>query len=206
MQVNVSCPDCSRQLKLPQEVLGQFVSCPLCKTIFTAKEPPGAPKTPSRAEEEESLPLLTLADDDPPREERRGSRGRDRDRDDRPARDRESADRQTARRPSPKRGFKLFIHRDPHDKLQGEFAAEFDANGLTFWRGRGREIAVPFGGGAEYLGDARLLIEVEGRKVEATAVHRDGMNDELAREVVDALGNGDEPFTLPVKPDRKSVV
>ena len=200
MQVNVSCPDCARQLRLPEEVMGQSVRCPLCKVVFTARNPDAMPVASAAVEED--LPLLALVEDDvtPHEEPRRRVRSR------RPALEREDRDdRRPARRPSPTRGFALFVHRDPHDKLAGEFEAEFDADGLTFWRGRGREIDVPLGSKVEYLGDGRLLVEVEGRKVEASTVHRDGLHDELAREVADVIGKRDEPFRMPVKPRGKVV-
>ncbi len=212
MPVNVSCPDCLRQLKVPEDVLGQSVRCPLCQAVFTAKDAGGA-KAPPPVESENDVAPLSMIDDDPPREERRGPRGRGReDRPRRPARERddrddreEREDRRPARRPSATRGFELFVHRDPNDKLKGEFNAEIDADGLNIWRGRGREILVELGSKVEYLGDARLLLDLEGRKVEVTPVHREGLHDELAREVMAVLGNRDEPFRMPVKPRGKVV-
>jgi WD40 repeat protein len=41
MHVIVTCTQCSRQLRLPQEVLGSTVSCPLCKAIFVVRETAG---------------------------------------------------------------------------------------------------------------------------------------------------------------------
>ncbi len=46
----VSCPQCQRQLRIPDELLGQLVKCPSCGTTFAgvAGTPP-APPTPSPA-------------------------------------------------------------------------------------------------------------------------------------------------------------
>ena len=66
MQVNVSCPDCARQLRLPEEVMGQSVRCPLCKVVFTARNPEAKPA--AKAAVEEDLPLLPILEDDTPPE------------------------------------------------------------------------------------------------------------------------------------------
>jgi predicted Zn finger-like uncharacterized protein len=56
MPVITSCPDCSRKLRVPDELLGKKVRCPGCKVVFTAAAdsagapaPPAAPPAPRQA-------------------------------------------------------------------------------------------------------------------------------------------------------------
>jgi predicted Zn finger-like uncharacterized protein len=51
----ISCPKCDRQLRVPDDLLGQSVKCPGCSETFTAE----APKT-------EPPPSSRPRDDDPP--------------------------------------------------------------------------------------------------------------------------------------------
>jgi hypothetical protein len=61
MPVVTSCPDCSRKLRVPDELLGKKVRCPGCKVVFTARSEP--------AEEREEAPPPPRRSA-PPREER----------------------------------------------------------------------------------------------------------------------------------------
>src|SRR5947207_2035453 len=38
MAVQITCPDCDRKLKVPEEVLGRKVRCPACKSPFLAQQ------------------------------------------------------------------------------------------------------------------------------------------------------------------------
>lgn len=74
MHVVLSCCGCNRQLRLPQEVIGSTVRCPLCQVVFLTREtstgnaeaipvaekPTGRPPPPPGR-----VPSLSL-DDDPP--------------------------------------------------------------------------------------------------------------------------------------------
>lgn len=72
----ISCPKCERQLRVPDDLLGQSVKCPSCSETFTAalakKESP-PPSAPSR-------PSSRVRDDDD--EDRRPARKRPSRRDD----------------------------------------------------------------------------------------------------------------------------
>jgi hypothetical protein len=85
MPVVTICPDCSRKLRVPDELLGKKVRCPGCKVVFTAASepeqasPPPAPppprSAPARDERIEEQPRLRRAPspeerDDEPRGER----------------------------------------------------------------------------------------------------------------------------------------
>src|SRR6516164_6341163 len=76
MQVTVNCPQCARQLRLPREVLGSLVRCPMCQTSFqtraTANEGaeaiPPIPKPPildAVRADTPPAPRLSLDDDIP---------------------------------------------------------------------------------------------------------------------------------------------
>jgi len=66
MATTATCPQCSRQLRVPDELLGRLVKCPSCSTTFTAstagEQPPPLPVVakepapsarPPRVDEEE---------------------------------------------------------------------------------------------------------------------------------------------------------
>jgi predicted Zn finger-like uncharacterized protein len=62
MPTLVNCPSCQRQLRVPDNLLGQLVKCPTCNETFTAAAPPGE-------ERAESVPATAQrADDDVDRE------------------------------------------------------------------------------------------------------------------------------------------
>jgi predicted Zn finger-like uncharacterized protein len=46
MPAKVSCPSCSRQLLVPDELQGRSVRCPSCETVFTAQAESSAPASP----------------------------------------------------------------------------------------------------------------------------------------------------------------
>jgi predicted Zn finger-like uncharacterized protein len=74
----ISCPKCDRQLRVPDDLLGQSVKCPSCDETFTAqlprKEPPPS-SSPSRTS-------ARARDDDDDRPSRRRPIRRDDDDDD----------------------------------------------------------------------------------------------------------------------------
>ena len=43
MHIIVTCPQCSRQLRLPREVLGSTVRCSLCQAVFMTRETADVP-------------------------------------------------------------------------------------------------------------------------------------------------------------------
>jgi hypothetical protein len=255
MHVVVTCCGCSRQLRLPKNVIGGTVRCPLCKAIFLTRaldddraaaiplqekekpapappkpekpEPPKIPRmelddlplVPSEADDlvlevlpvEEEPPargkkkaperydvVVEAEDDDPPEREERRPRRRKDDYDD----EDEPEDRvRTRRREGPVLArFPLFVHHDPHDRMHGRFDAEVDPDGLTLWRGKGRLLEVPVGAECEYLGQGRLALPIDGRVVELTPVHPDGLHDELARELEAFLERRQDAVTLPLRP------
>jgi hypothetical protein len=236
MQMVVPCCQCSRQLRLPREVIGSAVSCPLCKTVFLTRaidddhaEAIPMPHTPRHLElDADDAPLLpheklrerpmdalpaedvgsyALQDgnDEPPREEKRQRRRPP----SRRPREKEAED-DDGRAPRRHRGeafanFDLFVHYDPDERLHGRFHAEADTEGLLIWRGKGRVLEVPTGAACEYLGQGKLLVAIEGRKVVVTPLHPDGLNDELAREVASFLDKQQDSFAMPERPRGKVV-
>jgi predicted Zn finger-like uncharacterized protein len=51
----IGCPECSRKLRVPDDLLGKRVKCPTCGLTFTA-ELPGPPPAPPRPYEAEAPP------------------------------------------------------------------------------------------------------------------------------------------------------
>lgn len=58
MPINVQCPQCSRQLGVPDTLIGKKVKCPSCQTVFTAEEAAATapPPPPPGGEEEYTAP------------------------------------------------------------------------------------------------------------------------------------------------------
>jgi predicted Zn finger-like uncharacterized protein len=56
----VSCPQCQRQLRVPDELLGHSVKCPSCGTTFT-----GATATATAPSPPPAPPVYTFAEDQP---------------------------------------------------------------------------------------------------------------------------------------------
>jgi hypothetical protein len=67
MSIFVSCPDCGRKLRVPEELLGKKVKCPGCGSTFDAQAPPAetVPAAPPPAETV-SLPPMKLSVEDEP--------------------------------------------------------------------------------------------------------------------------------------------
>ena len=87
----ISCPKCERQLRVPDELLGQNVKCPSCSETFTAEVPARQPPSSSSSRPSPPPPRDDDEDDRPSR--RRPPSRRDDDDDDyeRPARRRHLA-------------------------------------------------------------------------------------------------------------------
>ena len=86
----ISCPKCERQLRVPDDLIGQSVKCPSCSETFTAELPRREPPPPSTTS---SRPSSRPRDDeDEDRPSRRPPRRYDTDDDyDRPSRRRHLA-------------------------------------------------------------------------------------------------------------------
>jgi predicted Zn finger-like uncharacterized protein len=85
MPIVISCPACTKQLRVPETLLGKSVRCPNCQNTFTAEGPAEAPPSEpagddaemqSKARESPRLPERDEErDDDLPRRSRRSSAG-----------------------------------------------------------------------------------------------------------------------------------
>jgi hypothetical protein len=66
MNIEITCQQCQRRLRVPEDLIGTLVKCPNCETIFTATEDQPEPAAPGpRPVEDEPRP-------GPPRESFRG--------------------------------------------------------------------------------------------------------------------------------------
>src|SRR5262245_63953093 len=86
MPINVQCPNCNRQLGVPDTLVGKKVKCPSCQTVFTAEQPGAAPAVPP--------PPPPLEEEEPVAPRPTSPRRRDRAEDGGPS---PSGDRETAR-------------------------------------------------------------------------------------------------------------
>jgi LSD1 subclass zinc finger protein len=50
MALDLSCPGCGRQLRIPDGFLGKQVRCPTCRTVFTGSPGPNPAEPPAAAE------------------------------------------------------------------------------------------------------------------------------------------------------------
>src|SRR5713226_418515 len=67
----VDCSRCGRKLRVPDELLGQWVQCPECGNTFAAQLAPVVPQSPSASTPSPPAPgetqiKLSLDDDAPP--------------------------------------------------------------------------------------------------------------------------------------------
>ena len=139
----VPCPTCSRSLRLPAEVIGQSLQCPLCRT--TSSRPGTATRIEAIPEAADDIPLIPAL---PPRTSPKP----------RPPRSTTSrssspgpADRPPAAAFAPV-AFIAFVVRDPRDELDGRYQAEVDAKGVHLWRGKGRVLTADRGCAARHRG------------------------------------------------------
>jgi hypothetical protein len=76
MPETISCPECGRALRLPEDLFGQEVRCPACQTTFVA-ERPGPPLHTYSLREQPVPPRRRNEDHDPSRPGRRPHRSSD---------------------------------------------------------------------------------------------------------------------------------
>jgi WD40 repeat protein len=158
----VSCPNCRRALNLPERVLGRPVCCPLCQTTFAVRLEGGSWVT-----DVESIPVAALPaeTETPGATPPRRSTPRDSELEPLPL-------PATPRAKAPAKGaapavrFEVRVEYDPDERLEGDFHAEIDLQGLHLWRGNGRVLHAPRGDGARHLGRDRMRVFLEGRWVQ----------------------------------------
>lgn len=95
MPIQIACPTCSRQLRVPDNLIGQMVKCPSCQNTFVASVEEGPP--PQREESYQEEERIVRRE---PREDRPSRRRHDDDYDD---------DRPSRRRYEPHRGTLILI-------------------------------------------------------------------------------------------------
>jgi hypothetical protein len=73
----IPCPQCHRQLRLMDDILGRLVQCPGCQATFTAALPPPAPPPVAEVIPLTREQMLDPPETPPPPRRRRSSRRRD---------------------------------------------------------------------------------------------------------------------------------
>jgi predicted Zn finger-like uncharacterized protein len=89
MPIQISCPTCQRQLRVPDNLIGELVKCPSCQNTFTAEAAESRPPREESVREERHSPIEERAEEGEPKRRRRRE---DDDFDDRPSRRRRRAD------------------------------------------------------------------------------------------------------------------
>src|SRR5690242_17990991 len=89
MPIQISCPTCQRQLRVPDNLIGELVKCPSCQNTFTAEAVESSPLREEGVREERHSPIEERAEEGEPTRRRRRE---DDDFDDRPSRRRRRAD------------------------------------------------------------------------------------------------------------------
>ncbi len=174
MAAAITCASCQRPLRIPENVLGRLVHCPLCLEEFVARADPAAEaavrdieKSPQRTaarsqpiaapiinkleikvEEGEEIPAWIEPDVETALPKK-------------PARE---------VRPVQSLVFPVLVTRDPDRILRGRMEAELRTDGLYLRKPRQAMAFAAVGGGACYLGTNRLVVTIEGRDVELTVV------------------------------------
>ncbi len=75
MPVNITCPNCQKTLRLPENLMGKRVRCPGCQEVFTAEDPEAGVEPVEEQEEE------AIQEERPSRPARRRRREREEDED-----------------------------------------------------------------------------------------------------------------------------
>jgi hypothetical protein len=183
MTVAITCAGCRRTLRVPQDLVGQTVRCPLCIETFVAaadpvQPPPVAEKPGERrrlvaelAEPGRDEPAIALVDDESP-----------------------SAEALPVGPARPSKPFKpvsfgVLFRRDPDRLFHGRAEAEISAEGLRVRLRSRRDLWVAIRGAhpARYLGGNRIAVFLDGRVVTLAVVkHRTDL-DRLAHDVVAVL-------------------
>jgi hypothetical protein len=198
MTAAIKCACCKRPLRVPENVLGRLVQCPLCLDEFVAQADPAAEaaaravEAPAKRAAAQQQPVVVSAPNEQETE----------------AEEIEEipawveAEAETA--PPKKRTrvtqpvkaliFPVLVTRDPDRILRGRMEAELTADGLYLRQPRQAPAFAAAGGGARYLGANRLVVTVEGREVEFKVVKPWTSVYHLARDAAGYLdGKGDFP-------------
>lgn len=191
MTAAIKCACCKRPLRVPENVLGRLVQCPLCLDEFVAEADPSA-QAPAKHAVPRPQPAAVLA----PKEQVTEVE----EIEEIPAwvePDAEAAlpkKRMHETRPVKPLIFPVLVTRDPDRILRGRMEAELTADGLYLRQPRQAPAFAAVGGGARYLGANRLALTVEGREVEVTVVKPWTSVYHLARDTAAYLdGRADFP-------------
>jgi uncharacterized Zn finger protein (UPF0148 family) len=213
MPAAITCASCKRPLRVPENVLGQLVQCPLCLDEFVAQADPAAEaaaraaEAPMKRAAARPQPVTAPVQDD---EELAVEEFEEAAVWVEPVAEAAPL-RKPARESAPARAlvFPVLVTRDPDRVLRGRMEAELTADGLHLRKPRQAPAFAAVGGPARYLGANRLVVTVEGREVELTVVKPWTSVYHLARDTASFLsGKGDFPngraydvpwilFTLP---------
>ncbi len=202
MAFTVTCRNCSRLLRLPSEAIGKAVVCSLCKSVFATRATGNDRAEAVDAPPQANHPISDLLTLDSVSESENSSVA-----DSSPSTRRPNAyaseeldEEETENRSRGKAvllRFAIEVHHDPEERFHGLFEAIATKSGIHFWRGRGRTVDIHVGTSCEVTNQGRLLVRVEGSRIELSTLHPDGLNRELAEELADFLRERKEVPKMP---------
>jgi hypothetical protein len=184
MALNVGCPGCGKQLRLPEALVGQLCGCPSCGKSFTVQDTAGRIAVqPLRTDGRPEPPPLPAS--------RAGAEipvvG--------PAAKALPLPAGPAGSPRPFL-FRVRVFYDPARRLAGELQARISAGGLELRDRRDELFTVPIGGKARYLGGPRLAVTLDGREVTLVLTQARCQQVALARDLVLFLAGKKPPLRL----------
>jgi len=72
MQNTIPCPNCQRELRVPDQLIGKLVKCPACSTTFTASLSEPSPPVDAETEQQTYRPQQEPPLEDVPEEPGQG--------------------------------------------------------------------------------------------------------------------------------------
>jgi hypothetical protein len=179
MPLVISCSTCSKQLRLPETLLGQLVCCPGCQTEFTVRDDQGRISVQRSAALADPAPLPGP----PGAEEIPVVRPAPRPAGDRPG---------PAAAPPAAAGAKDFkpftfivaVVWDPERRLRGELLARVSPYGLQLRDRNDQEYHMPVGSRARYMGGNRFMVDLGTRDLTLRVAKRNCNQTKLARHTV----------------------
>jgi hypothetical protein len=186
MPLVISCATCTKQLRLPETLIGQLVCCPGCQTEFVVRDDSGrlniqpaaapafAPPQPPQ-EAPDDIPVVRPA---PQQAQQRRP----------PLTSTPLAGGERGRGEGDGKAFKPFtfivaVVWDPERRLRGELLARVSPYGLQLRDRDDKEYHMPVGTRARYMGANRFMIDLGSRDLTLRVAKRNCQQAKLARHL-----------------------
>jgi DNA-binding beta-propeller fold protein YncE len=180
MPLIVLCGHCGRSIKIPDNVAGKTLRCPLCKNTFVAQ--PDTAKHQSKADR--VAPPANTGIVSKPASPAAAKRPKK-------VVPSEPADNKDALDGPPRRmaalTFKMQVKKDPGRKLKGPCQAIVSSAGLRLKQGKKSDLQIPVGTQTQYREGHVLTVDIEGRQIELSITSFTLYRERLARELAEFL-------------------